>query len=103
MHVPNFSAKILGKQWKAETDEIRAFYKSKAGAAKLTHVTQYPDYQYRPRRPEEKKRRMTKNKKRKMELKLQEEQIAPSIITNQIDPFLLEGEWILSRGLSKPH
>lgn len=92
MHVANFSAKILGKQWKAETEEIRAFYKSKAEAAKLAHVTQYPDYQYRPRRPEEKKRRMTKNKKSKMEQKLQAEQIAASMINNEIDPFPLEGE-----------
>lgn len=101
MHAANFSAKILGKQWKAETEDIRAFYKSKAEAAKLAHVTQYPDYQYRPRRPEEKKRRMTKNKKNKMEQKLQAGGIASSMIINQLDPFLLEGEWILSHGFSR--
>lgn len=101
MHIANFSAKILGKQWKAETEEIREYYKSKAEAAKLAHVTQYPDYQYRPRRPEEKKRRMTKYKKHKMEQKLQAGQIAASMINNQVGPFLLEGEWILSRGFER--
>ena len=101
MHVANFSAKIVGKQWKAETEEIRAFYKSEAEAAKLAHVSQYPDYQYRPRRPEEKKRRMTKNKKRKMEQKLQADEIAVGMINNQRDAFLLEGEWILSPDFSK--
>lgn len=65
---------------------------------KLAHVNQYRDYQYRPRRPEEKKRRMRKNKKaQELEQKLQAERIPASIINNQIGPFLLEDEWILSR------
>lgn len=34
---------------------------------------------------------MTKNKKHKMEQKLQAEQIAAGMINNEIDPFLPEG------------
>lgn len=62
----NFVAVILGQQWNRESTEIRNHYLALAEQAKLEHLQQYPDYQYRPRRPEEKKRRMTKAKRRKM-------------------------------------
>ncbi|KAK4555259.1 hypothetical protein LTR86_007555 [Recurvomyces mirabilis] len=53
---------ILGKQWRNESEVIRAAYKSKAEEAKHQHELAHPDYQYQPRKPSEKKRRMTKNK-----------------------------------------
>ena len=92
MHAANLIAKILGEQWRGETRETRTFYKAKADQAKLEHVTRYPDYQYRPRRPEEKKRRMTKNKKLKLEQRLQAEQIAASMINSRTDPGLFDSK-----------
>ena len=48
---------MLGKQWKAEPDEVRAHYKALADEQKKKHAEQHPDYQYAPRRPCERKRR----------------------------------------------
>lgn len=50
---------MLGKQWKDETDEVKAQYKAQAEELKRKHAEDYPDYQYTPRRPSEKKRRTT--------------------------------------------
>jgi len=48
---------MLGKQWKAEPEEVRAHYKALADEQKKKHAEEYPDYQYTPRRPCERKRR----------------------------------------------
>lgn len=48
---------MLGKQWKAEPEEVKAHYKALADDIKRKHAEEYPDYQYAPRRPSEKKRR----------------------------------------------
>lgn len=48
---------MLGKQWKSEPDEVRAHYKSLADEQKKKHAEEFPDYQYTPRRPCERKRR----------------------------------------------
>ena len=48
--------------WKAETEAVRAEYKRKAEDAKRQHAIDHPGYQYQPRKPSEKKKRMTKNK-----------------------------------------
>lgn len=48
---------MLGKQWKAEPDEVRTHYKALADEQKKKHAEQHPDYQYAPRRPCERKRR----------------------------------------------
>ena len=53
------SAVILGKRWKAEPDEVKARYKQLADDIKAKHMQEHPDYQYAPRKPSEKKRRMT--------------------------------------------
>jgi hypothetical protein len=52
-------AVILGKQWKSESDEVKARYKKRADDIKAKHLQDHPDYQYAPRKPSEKKRRMT--------------------------------------------
>ncbi|OBT64551.1 hypothetical protein VE03_05316 [Pseudogymnoascus sp. 23342-1-I1] len=57
---------ILGQKWNGESTEVRDHYLALAKQAKRDHLLQYPDYQYRPRRPEQLKRRMTKEKKRKL-------------------------------------
>ena len=53
------SAVILGKKWKSESDEVKAHYKKLADDIKAKHMQDHPDYQYAPRKPSEKKRRMT--------------------------------------------
>ena len=53
---------ILGKQWKSEDDAVKALYKRKADDLKKKHMEDHPDYQYQPRKPAEKKRRMTRRK-----------------------------------------
>ena len=55
-------AVILGKKWKSESDEVKARYKQLADNIKTKHMLDHPDYQYAPRKPSEKKRRMTARK-----------------------------------------
>lgn len=40
-----------------ETREVRLYYKKKADEIKEEHKRLHPDYQYRPRRPSERRRR----------------------------------------------
>lgn len=56
------SAVILGTQWKNETESTKARYISLAQKLKVKHFLEHPDYQYQPRKPSEKKRRMTRRK-----------------------------------------
>ncbi|KAI9795489.1 MAG: hypothetical protein M1833_007019 [Piccolia ochrophora] len=53
---------ILGRQWKNETPETKAHFKSLAEQVKQEHTKAHPEYQYQPRKPSEKKRRMTVKK-----------------------------------------
>nr|AIF79423.1 MAT 1.2.1 [Fusarium tucumaniae] len=53
----NEISQILGRCWNMESREIRAEYKSRADEAKRLHYEKPPAYQYRPRRPSEKRRR----------------------------------------------
>jgi len=55
-------AKILGRKWQEEDEGTKAAWKSKADVAKEKHLVDHPGYQYQPRKPSEKKRRMTKRK-----------------------------------------
>ena len=55
-------AVALGKQWQNETPEIKAAYKAMADEIKRQHLLANPGYQYQPRKPAEKKRRMTRRK-----------------------------------------
>jgi hypothetical protein len=48
--------------WKAESEEVRAHWKATAEQVKEEHLKQHPGYSYQPRKPSEKKRRMTKRK-----------------------------------------
>lgn len=56
------AAIILGKQWRSEDTAIKALYKRQADELKKRHMEEHPDYQYQPRKPTEKKRRMTRRK-----------------------------------------
>ncbi|KAH7200269.1 mating type 1-2-1 protein [Fusarium oxysporum] len=53
----NEISQVLGRLWNSETREVRALYKQMADHKKAEHRRQYPDYQYRPRRPSERRRR----------------------------------------------
>lgn len=50
---------MLGKQWKSEPGEVRAHYKALADEQKQGHAEEYPGYQYTPRQPCERKRRVS--------------------------------------------
>lgn len=56
------TAIILGQQWQNEKDEVKAQFKATAEEIKKKHLNAHPDYQYQPRKPTERKRRMTRRK-----------------------------------------
>lgn len=60
------TAIILGKQWQNEEAEVKALFKAIAEDIKKKHLSAHPDYQYQPRKPTEKKRRMTRRKAEKL-------------------------------------
>ncbi|KAI9785633.1 MAG: Transcription factor Sox-2 [Peltula sp. TS41687] len=53
---------ILGNQWKAEDEATKLRYRDMARALKEQHGKDHPQYQYQPRKPSEKKRRMARGK-----------------------------------------
>ncbi|RGP63552.1 mating type 1-2 [Fusarium longipes] len=53
----NEISQVLGQCWNAETPSVRLYYKKKADELKEEHKRLHPDYQYRPRRPSERRRR----------------------------------------------
>lgn len=58
----DLQAIILGKQWQLANEETKAHFKKAADIIKQRHVQAYPNYQYQPRKPFEKKRRMTRRR-----------------------------------------
>jgi hypothetical protein len=58
---------MLGKQWKSESEEVKNEWKAKAAQVKKQHALENPGYQYAPRKPSEKKRRMTARKLSKLQ------------------------------------
>jgi hypothetical protein len=57
---------ILGKEWKNTPEDVKGAYKARAERIKQQHALDNPGYQYAPRKPGEKKRRMTKKKLARM-------------------------------------
>ncbi|KAJ9621143.1 hypothetical protein H2204_011970 [Knufia peltigerae] len=57
---------ILGKQWNQENEETKDRYKTMADIIKAQHARANPGYQYSPRKPSEKKRRMTAKKRARL-------------------------------------
>jgi len=53
----NEVSKEIGKMWHEEPMEVRLKFQKMAEAAKEEHMKKYPEYRYRPRRPQERKRR----------------------------------------------
>ncbi|CAG8838319.1 13212_t:CDS:1, partial [Racocetra persica] len=54
----NEVSKEIGRMWHEEPQEIRSKFQKMADAAKQEHMKKYPEYRYRPRRPQERKRRI---------------------------------------------
>ena len=55
-------AVILGTQWKNEAEDTKSQFITLAKQLKAKHLLEYPNYKYQPRKPGEKKRRMTRRK-----------------------------------------
>ena len=53
----------LGLKWKNEDARVKEYYIDLAKKVKARHLLQHPNYQYKPRKPSEKKRRVTRRKK----------------------------------------
>jgi len=54
----NEVSKEIGRMWHEEPADIRQKFQKMADAAKQEHMKKYPEYRYRPRRPQERKRRI---------------------------------------------
>ncbi|CAG8685881.1 31959_t:CDS:1 [Gigaspora margarita] len=54
----NEVSKEIGRMWHEEPQEVRSKFQKMADAAKQEHMKKYPEYRYRPRRPQERKRRI---------------------------------------------
>ena len=48
--------------WNAESEKVRADFKAQAEKLRKEHLVKHPNYTYKPRKPSEKKKRMTKKK-----------------------------------------
>ena len=53
---------IVGEKWRNEDKAVKARFETLAKQMKAKHLLEHPDYQYKPRKPSEKKRRMTRRK-----------------------------------------
>nr|QDH06241.1 mating type 2 HMG1/2 protein [Epichloe sylvatica] len=58
--ITNNEIQILGRAWNLETRDVRQRYKDMADRVKQALLEKHPDYQYKPRKPSEKKRRTRK-------------------------------------------
>lgn len=54
----NDVSKEIGKMWHEESLEVRLKYQKLAEKAKEEHTKRFPEYKYRPRRPQDKKRHL---------------------------------------------
>lgn len=54
----NEVSKEIGRMWHEEPLEVRHKFQKMAEDAKQEHMKKYPEYRYRPRRPQERKRRV---------------------------------------------
>lgn len=60
------TAKVIAQMWRNEPQSVKDEYRSRAEAERRQHAIDHPGYQYQPRKPSEKKKRMTKNKVAKL-------------------------------------
>lgn len=55
------TAKMIGRQWQSESEEVRETYRSKAADIKAAFMVEHPNYKYSPRKSCEVKRRTKKS------------------------------------------
>ncbi|KAI9045813.1 HMG-box domain-containing protein [Aspergillus affinis] len=65
---PAFSNNEICKQWKAEDEKVKMQFRQQAEDLKRKHAEEYPDYHYSPRKPSERKRRVSSRQYRKTSL-----------------------------------
>jgi hypothetical protein len=76
---------ILGKQWNEESEQVKNEYRARAEKIKKKHADDNPGYQYAPRKPSEKKRRMTARKAAQLQAD-QAYSTADLSVSNQASP-----------------
>ncbi|CAG8458425.1 1641_t:CDS:2 [Diversispora eburnea] len=81
----NEVSKEIGKMWHEESMEERNKFQKMAEAAKEEHMRKYPEYRYRPRRPQERKRRgqATTKKQTAQQKQQQSQQLQTSLLSSQ--------------------
>ncbi|KAI9888791.1 MAG: hypothetical protein M1814_006296 [Vezdaea aestivalis] len=92
----NDVSRIVGAKWKDETLAIKNHFKTLADHAKKEHEQKNPLYQYAPRKPSEKKRRMTRTKAAKLADKLRHK----SDIDHLNNPSVYTGDLLVAGGSS---
>ena len=88
----NDISRLLGKSWKAEPEAVQADYRARAECIKHQHAINNPGYQYAPRKPGDKKRRMTKKKLARLQSANSTNDIADHVRTNADDDLLSDLE-----------
>ena len=58
----NVAAVIVGERWRNEDNAVKDRFVALAKQMKAKHLLEHPNYQYKPRKSSEKKRRMTRRK-----------------------------------------
>jgi len=55
---------IIGNKWKTEDEAVKDTFRARANEVKRTHNEQHPEYQYQPRKPSQKRKRVNRAKTR---------------------------------------
>ncbi|KAJ4201050.1 hypothetical protein NW767_007185 [Fusarium falciforme] len=87
----NEISQILGRCWNLENRATRAEYKVRADEVKRLHYEKHPDYQYRPRRPSEKRRRTNPSAATALGRAVQANQAAPQATAQIVQPVAQNG------------
>ncbi|KAF0399043.1 MATA-HMG [Gigaspora margarita] len=75
-------SKILANLWKNENDDVKHYWQKMADKKKMEHMLAHPGYVYRPKRPNENKKRKDR---RKLKATTQERELTiPLPVTNPI-------------------
>nr|AGS13705.1 HMG mating-type protein MAT1-2-1 [Aspergillus lentulus] len=84
---------MLGKQWKDEDEEVKAQFRTLAEELKKKHAEDHPDYHYTPRKPSERKRRVSSRQfsKNTMPAALLDTPASTNIPSDVSTPAMLQG------------
>nr|AZB52179.1 MAT1-2-1 [Aspergillus heterothallicus] len=84
---------ILGKQWKAESEEVKMQFRNMAEKLKKKHAEDHPDYHITPRKPSERKRRTSSRQfsKNTKPAALRDTAASMNITSDVSSPAMLEG------------